>query len=103
MADLRAAARVSLAGSRWNAGVENGRSRTATPSATAPTATAPTTPEEPDECLPSQILADIEIIAAFLAVEKPALRVVHALERVRDGVEKLAAKPKPTSTETAVR
>ena len=73
IADLRVVARVSPAGSRWIAVVEGRRSRTATSNASTPTSTAPTTPEESDEYLPPQMLADIEVIAAFLAVEKPAV------------------------------
>ena len=107
MADLRAAASASPAESQRSAGDKDRRSRAATATetatATTPTDIDPTTPGEPNEYLQSRILADIEIIATYFAVEKPTTRVAHALERVRDAAIELAAKPKPNSTETAVR
>jgi len=96
MADLRAAASASLADSQWSA--SNRGRKTATLSAS----TEPTTLGEPNECLQTELPADINIIAAYFAREKPPLWVAQALERVRDAVKKLLATPKLTSTEQAV-
>lgn len=103
MADLRAATPASLASSQWSAGIENCRSRSATPNATAPTATVPSSfTEEINQFSTDKLIADINIIAAHFAVEKPSLRVENAFKRVRKSIETRTSSV-PSTTETAVR
>jgi hypothetical protein len=93
MAPNQVPASETLAGSRWSS-VESD-------SATEPVgASTPTSSYEPIESSQTQIHADIELIATYLAKRNASTKLVGAIDRIRDAY---TTRVKQTNTEQAIR
>jgi hypothetical protein len=91
MTSTQASASASLAGSRWSS-IESDEPASVTSS--------PTSSHEPIECSQTQLNADIELIATYIARKKAPSKYAAAIDRIRDAY---TSSVKQANTELAIR